>query len=203
MPSSSHDSGKRKRDKKARKKERRESEMAAENNNNDDSGDEETKTSSGTSVSGRAPPVTQRGFTNEPDDEYSVDEADVAISIDHDDIDEGEPLLLFEEHFVLTDSESDSSDSARSDAEDGDTTTVDQFRLAKNAQTFAEEEFRNAFVELKPTKAESNTMGSVDKQLIKPQVLSCEIKLTCGGFKVMAMSIVQGLLVRATIYHYD
>eukprot|EP00750_Incisomonas_marina_P002963 INCI12790.2.p1 GENE.INCI12790.2~~INCI12790.2.p1 ORF type:complete len:299 (-),score=59.27 INCI12790.2:747-1643(-) len=185
--------------KKSRKKERRDSEMAAENNN-DVSRNEEAKTSAGTFVAGNKQSIERRGLTRDLDDEYSVDEADVAISIDHDDIDEGEPLLLFEEHFVLTDSESDSTGSARSDAED-DTTTIDNFRLAKNAQTFAEEEFRNAFVELKPSKAESNTMGSVDK-LAKPQLLSCEIKLTCGGFKVMAMSIVQGLLAGVELLQF-
>jgi len=152
--------------------------------------DPETETSTG--KDGAQVGVETNRFDKDDELEYAKQtEPNVAITIDQDDIDEVEPLLLFENHIMLTDSDSDTEDSASS-ADSGNLES-DGFHLSKHAQTFEEKEFGNGFSELKPNKAGNNSLGAVKAS--KAQTLRCEIKLTCGGFKVMSMSIVQGLLV--------
>jgi hypothetical protein len=154
----------------------------------------------------------------EPESDDDDDEPDVAIAVDDDDLDEVEPLLMFEEQFIMTDSDSDSSsESSGARSDDGNNNqggeakalSAGGYRLAKNAQTFVEEEFRSgAFIEVKASSAAEaaaaatagTTLDGVGgKVLANALALRCEITLTCAGFKVMSMSIVMGLLVRSHI----
>jgi hypothetical protein len=148
----------------------------------------------------------------EPESEEDDDEPDVAIAVDDDDLDEVEPLLMFEEQFIVTDSDSDSSSEssgARSDDNNqgGEAkASAGGYRLAKNAQTFVEEQFRSGvFIEVKASSAAEaaaaaaagTPLDGMGGKAASALALRCEITLTCAGFKVMSMSIVMGLLVRS------
>jgi len=138
--------------------------------------EEESKQTTTSSAPSKAKKNSSLHSDDEDDDwKRSDEEGAVAISIDNDDLDEADPLLLFEEHYLLTDSNSDESESS-----DGDSDTAARagtFVLSKKAQTFAEREFNPGFFELKASKTQSNTLASAEK-FSKPSALRCEIKLT-------------------------